>query len=323
MKKILALLLALGMLFSLAACGEDDYAHGGTETVLKLGDHEVPEELYRYFLLNCMDEMSAGNLTYFTSDDREQRLQELDARVVALLKEYYAVTDLAEKLQIELTDKEEQQAKDAITALREGCESDEDYQNGLAQAYLSEYVAYKLGYNEILYSALYETLAATGKYFKTDNKTVRAFAKENFIFCRQFVIKSDTAGADPEAEAKAEQIHDRLQNGEDPAKVLADFENDDTVVGGYYCFAETEDFDALDEQAVMQMEPGQVSDMRMDGYGYHIVVRLEVDGEYLDEHLTEEVFESYCMHKMTLMLQEIEQSYTVTYVSKKEPEAYK
>ena len=44
MKKGLALLLAILMIGPFVACGsEDDYAHGSTETVLKLGDHEVPE----------------------------------------------------------------------------------------------------------------------------------------------------------------------------------------------------------------------------------------------------------------------------------------
>ena len=64
MKKIFAMLLVLGSMLTLFGCGDKEYAHGSKETVLEIGSHSVPEELYRYFLLNTMDEMTSADGTY-------------------------------------------------------------------------------------------------------------------------------------------------------------------------------------------------------------------------------------------------------------------
>jgi parvulin-like peptidyl-prolyl isomerase len=180
-----------------------------------------------------------------------------------------------------------------------------------------------MGHNELLYTAIYQTAAETGKYFAVDGNTVQDFAKKNFLFCRQFVIKTDAPATDTEAQVKAESIYARLKAGEDAAAILRDHESDDKVVGAYYCFAETEDFAALSEDAVALLEPGEISDVRMDGEGFHIIVRLEADDEYLDENLTEGVFESYCMHQLTLMQNEIKDAYEVRYINKKTPDSYR
>ena len=230
---------------------------------------------------------------------------------------------IAKEMGVSLTDDEKKAADDNMQSLKDDCESDEDYQKGLESAYLSEYVAYSLGYNELLYSAVYQTAAHTGKYFKVDGDTVLQFARENFLFCRQFVIKTDDPIGDTQAQVKAEAIHARLKAGEDAAAILKDYESDDKVVGAYYCFAKTEDFLALDEEAVALMEPGQISDIRMDGEGFHIIIRLAPDEEYLDENLTEGVFESYCMHQLVLMQNEIKNAYEVRYINKKTPESYR
>lgn len=323
MKKIFAMLLVLCSMLTLFGCGDKEYAHGSEETVLKIGSHSVPEELYRYFLLNTMDEMISADKECFTGADKNAAYAELDARVLAALKDYYSILDLAKEMGVSLTDDEKKAADDNMQSLRDDCESDEDYQKGLESAYLSEYVAYSLGYNELLYSAVYQTAAHTGKYFNVDGDTVLQFARENFLFCRQFVVKTEDPIGDTQAQVKAEAIHARLKAGEDAAAILKDYESDDKVVGAYYCFAKTEDFLALDEEAVALMEPGQISDIRMDGEGFHIIIRLAPDEEYLDENLTEGVFESYCMHQLVLMQNEIKDAYEVRYINKKTPESYR
>ena len=50
MKKIFAMLLVLCSMLTLFGCGDKEYAHGSEETVLEIGSHSVPEELYRYFV---------------------------------------------------------------------------------------------------------------------------------------------------------------------------------------------------------------------------------------------------------------------------------
>ena len=71
------------------------------------------------------------------------------------------------------------------------------------------------------------------------------------------------------------------------------------------------------------MEIGEVTDIRMDGSSYQIVVRTEMDEAYLKEHLSDTVFESYCMHRLNLMLQKISDNYTVTFLDTREPEEYR
>jgi len=323
MKKIVSMLLVVLTFCGLVACGGSKYAHGSEKIVLKLGDHKVSEEVYRYFLLNTMDEMANGDNNYFQGADREEKLSQLEKTVLGHLKQFYSVLDLADECDIEMSEKELEAIDETMEALRADFESPEKYQEELQAAYLSEYMAYSLIYNESLQTALYNTMSQTGKYFSVDGNDILAYAKENFLFCRQFVVKTDDPATDEEAMEKAQTIHDRLSQGEDPADVLKEYESDDTVIGAYYCFAETEDFAGLNEEALQELKEGEISDIRMDGYGFHIIIRMKPDTEYLEDNLSDGVFESYCMHQMNLRLEKIQKEYTVTYKNKQEPEAYR
>ena len=323
MKKTVAILLILGILFSFAACGEPEYAHGSEKTVMKLGDHKVSEELYRYFLLNTMDEMADGDKTFFDGTDREEKIKELEQKTLDCLKEYYAVIDLAKKCKITLTDREKEALHAAMEGTKSSFEDDAAYKEALEKSYLSEYVAYCLYYNEELYGVLYDVMSQSGDYFSTKNGDILKYAKENFYFCRQFVVSTEDTKGDTEAKAKAEDIRQRLVAGENPADILKDYERDAKVAGAYYCFAESEDYLALDEAAVKKMKTGEISAIREDGYGFHIVMRLEADEEYLEENLTDTVFESYCMHQIKLKMKEISDGYKVEYKNKKSPERYR
>lgn len=323
MKKALAILLMAGILFSFAACGEPEYAHGSEKTVLKLGDHKISEEMYRYFLLNTMDEMADGDKMFFEGADREEKIKELEEKTLDCLKEYYAVVDLAKKSKISLTDKEKDSLHSAMESTKAEFEDEASYKAALEESYLSEYVAYCLYYNEALYSVLYDVMSQSGSYFSTKSEDILKYAKENFYFCRQFVVSTEDTEGDTEAKDKAESIRARLLAGEAPADILADYEQDDKVAGAYYCFADSEDYLALDEAAVMKMKAGEISEIREDGYGFHIIMRLEVDGEYLEDNLTGTVFESYCMHQIKLRMSEISDGYKVEYKNKKAPESYK
>ena len=126
-----------------------------------------------------------------------------------------------------------------------------------------------------------------------------------------------------EAREKAEAIKDRLDHGDDPARILEDYFEDETVAGAYYCFAESEDFSALDEELVKNMEIGEVSEITVDSYGYHIILRTPTDEGHLQEYLGETVFESYCMHQLNLLLDAIKADYKVTYQTKRAPEDYR
>ena len=321
MKKLLAILLVLATFVSLLACGSTQYAHGSEKVVLKLGDHKVTEEIYRYFLLNTMDEMLAKDENCFTGSAREASVAKLEKSVLEDLMQYYAIIDLAKKLGVEMTESEKASLDTAMEELKAECEDEQSYKEELEKVYLSEYVAYSLYCNESLYTMLYEVMSQTGKYFSTEGSDIKKYAKENFVFCRQIVVKDedDAEGA----KEKADQIRERLLNKETPADVLADYEQDETVVGAYYCFAKSEDFAALDEVAVQKMKIGEISAVSEDDYGFHVVIREAADEKYLEENLADSVFESYCMHHLSLELETIMKGYKVSYKDKKEPEQYR
>lgn len=321
MKKILSLLLVFLMLLGLCSCKK--YEHGSEEVVLKLGENKVTEEVYRYFLLSAMDAFADGDAKYYVGEDREERLAELNEQVISDLKRYYSVRDFAKQYDIELTRKQKKELKEAMQDLRDGYKSDKQYKADLAGMYLSEYMTYSMFYYESLYSAIYKAVSQEDKFFPLDDDTVMDYAGENFIFCRQIVVTSKDAHGNGEAIEKAQKIRDRLLNGETAVDVLGDYLKDETVAGVYYCFAETEDYTTLDEEAIMNMEIGEVSDIFSDGNGFQIIVRTDVDEKYLKEHVSDTVFESYCMHRLNLLLQKISDNYTVTYVDTREPEDYR
>lgn len=309
------------MLLGLCAC--KNYDHGSEEIVLKLGNNKVTEEVYRYFLLTAMDAFADGDAKYYAGDDRAEKLAALNEQVISDLKQYYSVRDFAKQHDIELTRKQKKEIKKAMQDLRDGYKSDKQYKADLESMYLSEYMTYSMFYYESLYSALYEAVSENDKYFPLDADTVIKYAKENFIFCRQIVVTSKDAYGDGDAIEKAQKIRDRLLDGETAVDVLNDYLQDETVAGVYYCFSETEDYTALDEKSIMEMKIGDVSDIRSNGSNYQIVVRTDVDEKYLKEHASDTVFESYCMHRLNLLLKKISDNYTVTFIDDREPEEYR
>ena len=138
MKKIVAIFLAVLMLVGLTACKENKYAHGSEETVLKIGDHKVSEEVYRYFLLNTMDEMAGDDENYFSGADKGKRLSELDAKVLTHLKQFYAIYDLAKNCDIEMSEKQLEDIHSTMAAMRADYETADEYQKELDAVYLSE-----------------------------------------------------------------------------------------------------------------------------------------------------------------------------------------
>ncbi len=323
MKKILSVLLALLMLFGITACGKNKYAHGSQKVVLKIGNNEVTEEVYRYFLLNTMDQLAGNDTGYFMGDDREEKLAELEKNVLAGLKQYYSVKDFAKKHDINMKSSEAESADSAMEDLRAGYETKEAYNASLEAMYLSEYMAYSMFYYEALYTAIYDTVSNLGTFFSLEASDVLEYAEENFLFCRQFVISGNGSVIDADAKEKAEAIRARLVAGEDPAQVLDSYFEDNAVVGAYYCFAPSEDYAALDEEFIKTMQPGEISEVRTDGYGYNIIIRLEPDTGHLQEYLGSSVLESYCMHQLNLLLAEIQDAYTVEYIDTREPEEYR
>ena len=109
MKKIIATLLALIVLFSITSCSrfyepvESTEEEARTVMTLKFGNktYEVRYELYRAFFLTYKSEVDGGDESVWVGDNKDEYVKKIDAMILDGILEIYSTLALAESLGID------------------------------------------------------------------------------------------------------------------------------------------------------------------------------------------------------------------------------
>ena len=247
-------------------------------------DDTVTYDEYRYYQLLYKNYFDGGDESYWTvSPDMKQRVTDMYTKEIL---RNHTVFSECEKYGLLLTEAEEL-ALDRKNAVFVAAFGGPDYfRQALDPYYMTEYYFQYQSELEILYGKLEQYYMENGQIL-TDDADIRAMLDTDaFVRCKHILIKNDS-GEDPaENRALAEQLLERIRNGEDYDTLMHEYTEDPGIQsepGGYYFFRG--EMDAAFENASFALADGEISDIVESSYGYHIIWRCEKDAAYLDAHL--------------------------------------
>ncbi|MBQ3405310.1 MAG: peptidylprolyl isomerase [Oscillospiraceae bacterium] len=204
---------------------------------------------------------------------------------------YTVVTEKAEENGVSVTAEQEQQIQNSIDSYAEQYGGQEGFEHELAASYMTLDL-YKY-FSEV--ACLHENLSA--KLFgengeKLSAEQVQAFIDEQgFYGAKHILINADETDPDG-ARAKAQEVLDKLNAGEDFDKLMNEYSEDPGLMtnpDGYVAMrgSMVPEF----EDAALALEPGQHSDLVESSFGYHIIMRTDIDEnsipmEYADEGMS-------------------------------------
>jgi len=102
------------------------------------------------------------------------------------------------------------------------------------------------------------------------------------IRARHILVQVDRADPVKQAQAleKAKELRERVVAGEDFAAVAREYSDDAMTapLGGDLGFMELDDLEDAFKEALLNLEPGEISDVVETSYGYHIIQVLDKRG---------------------------------------------
>ena len=296
MKKRLCFCALLVSLFLLSSC-----SGRVANPIVKIGDHSFSTDFYRYLYLNFEEEMP----------DAEEA--EIHQTVLAELREVAAVYEMADNYDI----RTEASGKDAYEAMLESdFEGDEAaLEAALEQAHMDRKLfetAYELqAIEEAVYFFVVDE--ANGIIHASDEILLKDIST-NFFHASHILIRFDNHDAKEECLALAQQALDRVNKGKDFAALIVELGEDEFMLNnpdGYY-FTHDE-FEVMEfEKTVKELEIGQTSGIVESPYGYHIIKRLPLEEDYINENL-ESLRASFCTRKYYEFKANLASGFTVSY----------
>lgn len=277
LKKILALVLAMVCVASLAACVKTEQGEtveiNNEDIVLNFGDNAVNYEEYRYFYLNTKLSMDNGDETYWTTNpDAEAKLKE---DVLYSISQLYAIEAAAAENGVTLSDEAKAETQALVDSYIEAY-GEEEFGTMLEQSYFTLDLFKRISDVISLESELYEYV------IENDVLGKESEVKEK-LNSDEYVRVMHILYAD---EATAQGILEEAKNATDEEFYnLAQSAEDSGMIGNTegYCFTYGMMVESF-EEASFALEVGETSDLVQSDYGYHIIRRLEKSEDYINKN---------------------------------------
>ena len=274
-----AVTLLISLLLSLCSCS----SAGGSPASFGSGKDAVGinEEELRYFFLGSFYDC----LGWPESEGKTDSELAEDAFVLMedALRYFGAVRYLCAKYGITGSSIIESEVENTVASYKKM--KGDGFDEWLASANLSEELLRTLLTQQEIEMTLraYCAEEASG-VIPSDDATVEADAHRNFYRAVQILISEKT----PEGKAEAEEYLSRALAGEDFDDLIRDFNDRHNYTGGTdgYCFTDGQMI-APFEEAVKKTEPDAVYPEVVESEaGYHVIKRLVLTDEYIDENFT-------------------------------------
>jgi parvulin-like peptidyl-prolyl isomerase len=299
--KYICIVVMAALFLSLVSCSAP-----GDKSVMRVGGNKVTYNEYRYFYMNYRaSHDNAGETGY---------AETLKKEVEDALRQKYAKVNLAKENKVKLDDSD-------ITAVDSTKESniasyngEEAFRTALKESALTEDLYYSLLKFQALDEKLraYVTDEASG-LIVSDDKTVEEFIYNHFIHATHILILNEE-GDDISANLKlAAVLQKRAASGEDFFKRMDEYNEDPGMKSnntGYY-FTDGQLIPEF-EKAAKALEVGEISDVVLSANGYHIIKRLPLDPDYINEHF-EELRNAYKARMFNIKIEELSAGLKVEY----------
>ena len=288
---------------SLASCSSLRSTDKEQETVIKIGDYEVPYELYRYLVLNYKLQLQDKEDDWNDSKKAEEMTKEINALVESSLRDFYAVFSLATEFGVDRENPAVNAAVEAeLEATRNGYENQKAYIDALAEGFMNHSTFELLQTNTICSDELYYKMMNDGA-IKADEEYLKEFIYgDGFIRIKQILVIGESSNrvhdgtvyipeeshSDEEAKAIAELAHSKAIAGEDFDSLVAEYGESFQMFGnkdGYYICEGY--WDDINNDAVFALEIGEISEVVESSQGYSVFMRCEKENGYIDKHFDE------------------------------------
>ena len=196
-------LLTLATSLLLSSCGDTAYEQIPStdeekSTVLTMGEHNVPYELFRAFFINRKTEVDKGDDSVWTGENAPYYFDKITPLVLEDIAAVYAVLDLAEEMDIDPYGEAVEDELNEQIAINvdggvwngvniSGCGSYEAYLSSLAESHMNDGAARLLLRYQICENKLLDLLTTpyTSKYSYTEDDLQFFFSDDK---CQQFVL---------------------------------------------------------------------------------------------------------------------------------------
>lgn len=202
-------------------------------------------------------------------------------QAVEVIEQNYTIDEIADKLDIELSDDEKKQIRSAVASFKADM-------GGKTKA---EKLLKKYGLEDDILENIFSASAYAEKVLDTltveevTDDDVKQYVKDNYLHAKHVLVstKDSETGEEygeeklAEAEKKANEILEKAKNGEDFDALVNEYGEDPGMKSnpdGYYFGAN--EMVAEFEDATRSIQPDEITMCKSD-FGYHIIKRLPID----------------------------------------------
>ncbi len=312
----LALISAL-TLFSCSSPYIRESTEEELETILYIGDYEVPYEQFYYFFMNYKNIADEGDDSYWESDDVdvEALFEKYKEQAIDALLRAYATFSLCLKYDIDPygSDVNKLVNETVNEYINETFGGAKAYGEGLETAFMTDSVFRFYIRKTECDTLLNEALIDAG-VIKTDDNSIYEAIMDPDVFChaKQILIQNDEGDDIEENYKLAVEALTSAQLGADFDTLVAEYGEDMDMVAnpkGYY-FTHNELLEEF-EEAAFALEIGELSGIVESDLGYHIILRCEMDREYVTEYY-DTLSEAYLIWKYQEAVEAEMETLTVT-----------
>lgn len=267
---------------------------------------EVLNDEFQYYQSLYKENFDGGDASFW--EDNPDMVTRVESLIWAELCRNYAVRYECEKYGIGFSDEELLELDRSLAELVYTLGGKDAFAQTLTLYHMTPYLYYTQTQTEKLYEKLNTYYLESGMIL-TSNEDVRALLDtDEYVRAKHILIMND-AGDDHEANlATAKDLLARLQNGEDFDQLMKEHSEDVNTEGalngpdGYYFFRG--EMDESFENASFALKEGELSDIVTSAYGYHIILRLEKEAEYMDANLSS-IKSAYAQLRFYQLLDEV------------------
>lgn len=314
-KRIFGICLCiLTLALSLSSCTLLSSSKREKETVLKIGEYDVPYELYYYLSENMKVHMPKATE------------EEIEAEVFDTAKELYAVFSVAEDMGIAYDDEYiDSIVDDAVSAAIEECGSKSEYKKALRESYMNDSVFRFLEKHSRTADEVLSAIIDSNKYPHDEDGIAALAMSDEFVCVKQVLVVSENSvnvsddtfftpaekHTDEEALAIAKKVKEKADNGEDFDALVKEFGESlymfNNTDGYYVCRGMWE---SVNEDAVFSLNEGEISEVIESPSGYSVFLRCKKNENYIRNN-ADTIANSYYRAVYNLLLEERAEEMTV------------
>lgn len=301
MKRCISCLIGICLsLALLCGCGNS------SEVLMKIGGHNVTYDEYRYCYVNN------------ARDNTDASADELKEMTLDVILSSCAVRELASSYDVSLSKDEKEAIDEKMEEYEKQYGSSEAFETALDEMGATRDVLWSTIESNSLRNKLYNYVTSEENGVITaDDATLTSDIEKNFLRASQILIKKDDSDTTGEKKALAESLLLRLRGGEDFDSLCAEYSEDEATKNspdGYY-FTHGQLISEF-EDAAASLQVGEISEVVESSIGYHIIMRRELEEEYINENI-EELRDCYVSRIFSEMLETcrggLEVKYTENY----------